>query len=509
MGIDAMKFVIAQMKHESHSFMPELVPLKAFNLFGEDMPFENERAVNALRGSNSGAAAFIDLAESIGADYAVPIVGEALPLGPTEDAAFEYMSGKIIAAVKKGCDAVLLDLHGSMTTPAYPDAEGELLQRIRRVAPDIPIAVALDFHCTLTPEMIDHSTVISIYRTTPHIDMYATGQRAAGTLLSHLKGACRAVMVARRIPLMANLERMGDQAPPMKNLIDLLHQMETEQPDILIAGLSGGHPFTDLAPGGMTAVLVTNDNPAAGQAAAENLLQRAWENREGLVYRAEPYRKSLEYAQSLDEGPIIMADSGDIPSSGGFGADMTVLKEAIAMGFEDMIVGPIFDPESAGIMFARGVGSEVTLALGGKREVPLMDYSSEPIKITGMIQAVSDRPISLTGPMLGGLTISLGQMAVLSTGTLDILVTEKRGEALDLGIFSHMGLDPHNRKYTLVKSRQHYKAAFAPIARHMMWVCGPGPTQPDFSGFLFQHINRPVFPLDRDTQYHLDKLGGW
>jgi microcystin degradation protein MlrC len=204
-----------------------------------------------------------------------------------------------------------------------------------------------------------------------------------------------------------------------------------------------------------------------------------------------------------------MADSGDIPSSGGFGADMTVLKEAIAMGFEDMIVGPIFDPESAGIMFERGVGSEVTLALGGKMQVPLMDYSSEPLKIAGKVQAVSDKPISMTGPMLGGLTISLGQMAVLSTGTIEILVTEKRGEALDLGIFSHMGLDPQKRKYTLVKSRQHYKAAFGPIARHMMWVCGPGPTQPDFTGFLYQHIDRPVFPLDKETQFHLQRLGRW
>lgn len=99
-----MRFVIAQMKHESHSFMPEPVPLESFNVFGEDTPFENERAVNALRGSNSGAAAFIDLAESIGAECAVPMAGEALPLGPAEDSAFEHMSGKIIAAFKKGCD---------------------------------------------------------------------------------------------------------------------------------------------------------------------------------------------------------------------------------------------------------------------------------------------------------------------------------------------------------------------------------------------------------------------
>ena len=502
-----MKFVIAQMKLESHTFIPELVPLNAFNLFGEDTPFQNDRAIDALRGSNSGAAAFIDLAENTGADFEVPVAGEALPLGPAEDSAFEYMSEKIVGAVQKGCDAVLLDLHGSMATSSYPDAEGELLRRIRSIAPDIPIAVSLDFHCTITPDMIDNSTVISIYRTTPHIDMYDTGQRSAGTLLNHLKGACHAVTVARRIPLMANLEKMGDSTPPMKDLLDMLRQMETEEPDLLNAGLSGGHPFTDVAPGGMTAVFATNDNPAAGEAAADRLLTWAWEHREGLIYRAEPYRKSLAYAKSLAEGPVIMADSGDIASSGGFAADMTVLKAAVDMGFEDMIAGPIFDPQSARKMFEAGVGREITLDLGGKMEVPLMKYSSEPMRVAGTVQAVSDQPIALTGPMLGGLTISLGQMAVLSIGTIDILVTEKRFEALDLDIFTHMGLDPRNRKYTLVKSRQHYKAAFGPIARHMMWVCGPGPTAPDFTGFLFKHINRPVFPLDQETRFRLDKVG--
>jgi microcystin degradation protein MlrC len=361
----------------------------------------------------------------------------------------------------------------------------------------------------MTPAMIDHATVISIYRTTPHIDMYQTGQRTAETLLNHLNGACRAKMVARRIPLMANLERMGDNMPPMKDLIAMLGQMEADAPDILIAGLSGGHPFTDLAPGGMTAVFVTNDNPAAGETAAEKLLKAAWEKREGLIYRAEPYRTTLEYAKSLGEGPIVMADSGDIPSSGGFGADMTVLKAAIDMGFEDMIVGPIFDPESAGTMYEAGEGREVNLALGGKMEVPLMGYASQPLQIDGTVQTISDDPILLTGPMLGGLTISLGKMAVLSTGTMEILVTEKRGEALDLGIFTHMGLDPQTRKYTLVKSRQHYKAAFEPIARHMMWVCGPGPTQPDFKGFQFQHIDRPVFPLDEEARFDLHQLGRW
>jgi microcystin degradation protein MlrC len=51
--------------------------------------------------------------------------------------------------VAAGCDAVLLDLHGAMVTQTYEDGEGELLRRIRAVAPSVPIGVALDMHTNL------------------------------------------------------------------------------------------------------------------------------------------------------------------------------------------------------------------------------------------------------------------------------------------------------------------------------------------------------------------------
>ena len=63
------------------------------------------------------------------------------------------MAGRIVDAVARGCDAVLLDLHGAMVTRAHDDGEGELLARIRRVAPEVPIGVALDMHTNLFPAM--------------------------------------------------------------------------------------------------------------------------------------------------------------------------------------------------------------------------------------------------------------------------------------------------------------------------------------------------------------------
>ena len=69
----------------------------------------------------------------------------------------------------------MLDLHGAMVVQGYDDGEAELLRRIREVAPDVPIAVALDFHGNLSPALVERANIITGYRTYPHVDMGETG----------------------------------------------------------------------------------------------------------------------------------------------------------------------------------------------------------------------------------------------------------------------------------------------------------------------------------------------
>ena len=62
-----------------------------------------------------------------------------------------------------------------MVTDSHYDAEGELLRRIH-IDPGIPIA-ALDFHLGMSPELCGNATVVTGFRTYPHIDTYETAQR--------------------------------------------------------------------------------------------------------------------------------------------------------------------------------------------------------------------------------------------------------------------------------------------------------------------------------------------
>ncbi len=65
--------------------------------------------------------------------------------------------------------------------------------------------MALDFHTNLTANMVDNATVIDGYRTYPHIDMYATGKRAAETLFQIIDQKLKTKMCWRSLPTRADV----------------------------------------------------------------------------------------------------------------------------------------------------------------------------------------------------------------------------------------------------------------------------------------------------------------
>jgi microcystin degradation protein MlrC len=184
-----MKLDLALMRHETNTFSPLETPLSSFR------PKSGQRAAEIYRGTNNPIAAYMDIAEREGAEYTVPMIANANPSGAVHQAAFDEMADAICDAVRAGCDGVMLDLHGAMVTEAHDDGEGELLRRIRATAPDIPIAVALDFHTNLTAVMVNNVTVMTGYCTYPHIDMGETGRRAGETLIRAMAGDINPVML--------------------------------------------------------------------------------------------------------------------------------------------------------------------------------------------------------------------------------------------------------------------------------------------------------------------------
>ncbi|TIT59209.1 MAG: M81 family metallopeptidase, partial [Mesorhizobium sp.] len=115
-------------------------------------------------------------------------------------------------------DAVYLDLHGAMVVESYDDGEGELLRRVRAVVgPDLPVVVSLDLHANVTEAMVELCDGITLYRTYPHVDMSATGQRAFALLKQRIKNGPLA-KTFRKTPFLIPLAAQCTDFEPCKSL---------------------------------------------------------------------------------------------------------------------------------------------------------------------------------------------------------------------------------------------------------------------------------------------------
>lgn len=491
-----MKLVIAQLQHETNTFSPVATPWESFG--GADGPYLGRAAREAMQGTRLPMAAFLHLAEAAKAEIVTPFAAWANPSGPVDGAAFDRFCDLLCEAVAQGCDGVMLDLHGAMVVAdRTDDGEGTLLERVRRVAPDVPIGVSLDLHANVTEAMVRHATVIAGYKTYPHVDQYDSGHLAGTLLLRTLRGEIRPVMAWGNRPLLAQTLRQNTGESPNREFVEAARAAERN--GLLAATAFGGFQQADIRDAGISVVTVADGDAAKARTECERILDVAWARKEDFIYRGEPLAQAIAKAGALAEaqgGPILLLDHADNCASGANQDTMYVLREALRQGLTGIAVGPVRDPEAVAKMIAAGVGATVTLEVGGKMDMPAIGAKGEPLRLTGVVRAITDGEYTVTGPQFTGMRCYMGRTAVLDTGAAEIVVIERNQEPWDLGVFTSVGIDPTRKRFLLLKSRMYFRPVFLPIARGHVFCDAPGVGTSDWTAFEYRKLRRPIYPLD-------------
>ena len=488
------RVVAAMMEHETNTFSPVPTPLGRFG--SPEVPTGKD-VYRLFKGTGTGLGAFLDIADAEGMEVVTPIAGHAAPSGPVQAAAYQVLCDTICEAVAKGCDVCFLDLHGAMVAETTVDGEGTLLKRIREMAPDLPIAVSLDLHANITPEIVENCTALVGYKTYPHIDMYEAGEQAGRIVVRALKGEINPVMAWDHRPILAQTLRMGHEDEPMGPLIASARAAEHE--GLLAASVFGGFPLADFWHAGLSVVTVADRDRARAENVCAHLLDAAWQQRREFVFNAQPLRETVASAKELTQGPIILLDHADNSASGGTQDTVAVLREVIEQGLEDVAMFAICDPQAVEEMDNAGVGNTITLSLGGKVDMPSIGRNGEPLLVTGRVKAITDGNFVITVPMGRGTSTAMGKTAVLDTGRVQIVVISRHTEPYDLGCFRSVGIEPTAKRYLILKSRIHYRAGFRAIAAAEIPCDGVGVTSSDNALFNFKNVRRPIFPLEADT----------
>ncbi|MBL8831753.1 MAG: M81 family metallopeptidase [Rhodospirillales bacterium] len=487
-----MRLVLAMLKHETNTFSPIVTDLERFGQWG--LQYDAD-VVAAYENTAMPLAAYMKLAKARGAEIATPVAAEAMPGGLVTEQAYEHLAGRILAAIDEGCDGALLDLHGAMVCEHTVDGEGTLLARIRARHPGLPIAVTYDLHANLSAEMVGNCTAMIGYKTYPHVDMYEVAERVGKVVIDAIDGKCRPVMAWGRLPLLSQTLRQGTADTPMKELQAMAAEMET-RPGILCATVFGGFPMADIPIAGNSAIVVADADRSKAAAATQALLDATWKARENFTHVHAPIAATVARAKEVNASPIVLLDHADNVGSGGTSDVMAAIAEVLRQELDDVAVATVWDPAAVSAMQAAGLGSRVTLDLGGKCDMPSIDLPGRPLRVSGTVRNLADGKWRVEGPMYTGVLVNTGPTAVLDTGRMRIVVVSRHHEPWDTGIFTANGIDPTRQRFLLLKSRIHYRAGFAPLARATFTLDGEGVTTSDNSKLVYRNLPRPIHPLD-------------
>ncbi len=496
-----MKFLIARFNHETNTFSPVATPLADFE------PRYGDEALHEQRNARTAMGAFIRLVGSRpGATLITPVSATANPSGTVAADAYTHLVETILAGVREQPDAILLDLHGALVAENAADGEGELLTAIRAIAPETPIAVALDLHGNVTPAMVKHANIIVSFKTYPHIHMAETGEHAGRLMMDWLDGKTRPITRFVPLPLLSHTLRSNTHEGAMRRAVEAARRAEQE-PGVLAVSVMAGFSLADFNDAGMSVIVVTDNDKALAGDVANEIAQQIWRERDGFVYRSEPLAESIARAKTLQaepgQGPVLLLDHSDNVMSGGTCDTMDVLQAALAAHLTPIVVGPICDPQAVQRLWKMRPTDVVGVDIGNRIPLTQQGISKKPVRLTGVVRAKSEGEFTVSGPIYTGARVSMGRTVLFDTIDALIVITERRMEPYDIGIFSCIGLDPARYDYLLLKSRMYARPVFGAMAKALVECDADqgGPTSSNYALFPFKNIRRPVYPLDESANF--------
>jgi len=494
------RVLTARFMHETNTF--SRVPTDMAVIRRRDYHLDNEIPA-AFRGTRSAFGAAFEAADKFGWTLVHPVSANPNPSGIVTDDAFEQITAMILGAVdtKGPIDGTLLFLHGAMVSDNHEDAEGEFLARLRhRVGAEVPIVVTLDLHANVTQLMADNANALIAYRTYPHIDYYERAWQGAELLQRAMGGEIQPKTVIARRPMLYGLDHGRTQCGPMAELIARGEALE-HNGEALVVSICAGFSRANIHDVGPSVTVTVDGDAGRGQAIAEEFIDYAWETRDFTTVKLLSVDEVVALAGRGRPGdkPLVVADYTDNPGGGGYGDATAFLRGLVASGLESVAFHAICDPEAVQEGMRAGVGAKTTLSLGGKTD-PSM--GGGPLALHGEVVCLTNGRFIAYGPMGGGVERDYGPSMVFRVGGIDIIVITNNGQAVDLGQFTSLGIDPTRYRTVAVKSMQHFRAAFEPIAREVVLVDTGALCSEIYTPELFTKVRRPIWPLDPIPDLH-------
>jgi microcystin degradation protein MlrC len=478
--------------HETNTFAPTKAVYEAFVQGGGWPPMsQGAGLLEKMRNINVGIAGFVPAAEAEGWELVPTIWCAASPSAHVTRDAYERVAKLIVDGIRAAgaIDGVYLDLHGAMVSEHLDDGEGEILARVRQViGNDLPLVASLDLHANVTPQMVEQADALIAYRTYPHIDMADTGRAAARHLALLLRSNQRFAKAFRQLPFLIPISWQCTNDEPCRSIYQKLAALQSDAVPTL--SFAPGFPAADFYHCGAS-VFAYGRTQADADAAADNitaLIESHESDFDGRIYTPdEGVRYAMELATHASK-PIVIADTQDNPGAGGDSDTTGMLRALVRNGATKAAIGVIVDPQAANAAHAAGIGATITLALGGKSNIP----GDAPFEATFVVEQLSDGRFIAPGPYFGGSRMNLGPSAALRIGGVRVVVASRKAQLADQAMFRFVGIEPTEQSILVNKSSVHFRADFEPIAEQLLICAAPGAMPADTAALPWTRLRPGV-----------------
>ena len=489
-----MKIAVGAFSIEGNSFARGQTTLDDFK---KQIYFVGKEINRDCAGATTELAGAWDVLTQSGVDIVPTVVATSSPRPPVTDHAFEVISSGIVSAIPDDVDGVYLSFHGAAYCEGDEDPEGTLLEKVRaKIGPEKLISISLDLHAYYTKKMLAHADIATAYRTSPHIDLYETGARAAQLLVDALQSRSRPKTYRVEIPMITSAERHDNTKGPFKELIDMCREAENT-PGVLTVSLLATQPWLDVEELGWKVIVTTTGASIDGRPIAQKIADAAWRRREEFMETvALPPHEALHQAVN-ENGLCAISDLGDATNGGSPGDSTALLREALRSKDSGSFILSIADERAATIAFHAGAGKEITIAVG---EGSSGEYN-ERTMVTGIIEKVANKKIQYTHPAAGGSFDDPGPSALIkittSALTTYLVLHSNPVRVIDPVIYELFDLDVQQFSAAQAKSPNGFKIGFARVTQKHRLANTEGPTSADLFSLAFNKRPKPLFPFER------------
>lgn len=484
------RILILDCKQEISSFNP---------LPSEYANFDVSRGDELLshRGLNTELGGAFEVFETRSDVTIVPaIAARAGSAGLLSAGGWARLSAEILEAVRAkidGIDAVYASLHGAMGAEGELDPEGYLLAEIRNmVGPGVSIVISLDLHGILTDRMLRQVDGLTLYHTYPHVDFADTGARAARLLLKILDGEARPITARVIVPALVRGDELITASGCYGDLIRECQRIERDG-TALAAGIMIGNPFTDVPELCTQVIVETDGDPAVAETEAIRLANEFWPQRFRMQGKLIPLDRAIAQARTMN-GSVAFTDAADATSSGATGDSNAIIAALKEAGYPKRVLAQIVDPAAAAAAHKAGVGSTVSVTLGGAID----PGRYRPMQVTARVKLLSDGRSRLETMRT---ELDAGPTAVLTFDNFTVVVFSKSISLFDRAMYYANGCNPTDFDLIVVKSPHTEFHMYDAWVEKNFNIDAPGATSADIPSLGHTVCARPIYPLDPDIEF--------